>query len=139
MEHVAVDAGRCARCGACVIAAPAIFELTPGATQVRRQPMTHGERVACKAAAAACPTGAVRGRLMADEPGEHGDDTGTWRTMSSAVDELAAALEALPRAPMRAALISNRDGTIADDASVPRLIAGQLVRPVRWDACIDTL
>jgi [acyl-carrier-protein] S-malonyltransferase len=66
---------------------------------------------------------------------------GAWHSpaMAGAVDEVHAALAALPRRTMRARWIANRDGRIASDADVPELLAGQLVRAVEWVACLETL
>jgi acyl transferase domain-containing protein len=65
---------------------------------------------------------------------------GAWHSpaIAGAVDELRDALAALPRSPMRARAIANRDGSFAADADMPELLAGQLVRPVRWADMLRT-
>jgi [acyl-carrier-protein] S-malonyltransferase len=66
---------------------------------------------------------------------------GAWHSpaMAGAVEELHAALAAIPRRPARAPLVSNRDGAIAAADDVPRRLAEQLVHPVRWTAALATL
>lgn len=66
---------------------------------------------------------------------------GAWHTsvMADAVGELEAVLAAVPRAASGAAFVCNRDGTVADPGAIPSLLAGQLVRPVRWIAATRTL
>ncbi len=66
---------------------------------------------------------------------------GPWHSpaMAGALGELSALLSAIPRHPMRARFIANRDGAFADDARIPELLAGQLVHPVEWVASLATL
>jgi len=66
--------------------------------------------------------------------------TGAWHSpaMAGAVDELRAALGALPRQALRARFLANRDGSDADGETIPELLAGQLVRPVRWLEMVRT-
>lgn len=66
---------------------------------------------------------------------------GAWHcpAMAGAHEELAAALTALPRRAPRARLVTNRDGTFAAPDDIPALLAGQLVHPVEWAACLDTI
>jgi [acyl-carrier-protein] S-malonyltransferase len=66
---------------------------------------------------------------------------GAWHSpaMAGAAEELAAALAAVPRRPLRARLIANRDGRFVDAADVPERLAGQLVRPIEWVASLATL
>src|SRR6185503_2008455 len=66
---------------------------------------------------------------------------GPWHSpaMAGAVDELQAALAAVPTRTPRALLVCNRTGAAAAPADVPALLAGQLVHPVRWVATLDTL
>lgn len=84
-------------------------------------------------AALAAVIAAGRGRRLPVE--------GAWHTsaMADAVGELDAALAALPRTATGAAFVCNRDGTVAEPDAVPGLLAGQLVRPVRWIAATRTL
>jgi [acyl-carrier-protein] S-malonyltransferase len=66
---------------------------------------------------------------------------GAWHSpaMAGAVDELAAALAAVPARKPRALLVCNRTGSPAAPGDVPALLAGQLVHPVRWVAALQTL
>jgi [acyl-carrier-protein] S-malonyltransferase len=67
---------------------------------------------------------------------------GAWHSpaMAGAVSELGAALARIPRRPGRARWVANRDGQVADDERIiPELLAGQLVRPIRWVAALRTL
>jgi [acyl-carrier-protein] S-malonyltransferase len=66
---------------------------------------------------------------------------GAWHSpaMAGAVDELAAALAAVPTRKPRALLVCNRTGSPAAPADVPALLAGQLVHPVRWINALETL
>lgn len=66
---------------------------------------------------------------------------GAWHSdaMADAVDELRAALEAIPRTGRGVPLVCNRDGRVADADAVPALLAAQLARPVQWTACAATL
>ncbi|MDB4952664.1 MAG: fabD2 [Myxococcales bacterium] len=66
---------------------------------------------------------------------------GAWHSpaMAGALDEMTAAITALPRRPMTVRMISNRDGRFAADADLPALLAGQLVHPVQWVASLETL
>ena len=66
---------------------------------------------------------------------------GPWHSpaMAGAVAELTEALLALPRRPMHARMVTNRDGSFAQEADVPVLLAGQLVHPVQWVASLTTL
>jgi ferredoxin len=56
-----VRAGSCIRCAACASVAPGLFAVDRGPARVLRAPETDEERLAARAAAALCPTGAVRG------------------------------------------------------------------------------
>lgn len=67
---------------------------------------------------------------------------GPWHSeaMSPVVEDLRAALAAIPRRPARARFLSNRTGeAVADESCIPDLIAGQLVRPVLWMRTLQTL
>ena len=66
---------------------------------------------------------------------------GAWHcpVMAGAVDELATALADAPKAPLRAKLIANRDGSLATGAALPDLFVGQLTRPVQWVSVLTTL
>ncbi|HKE18940.1 MAG TPA: ACP S-malonyltransferase [Kofleriaceae bacterium] len=66
---------------------------------------------------------------------------GAWHSpaMAGAVGELGAALASIPRRPGRARWVANRDGQVADEPLIPELLAGQLVRPIRWVAALRTL
>jgi [acyl-carrier-protein] S-malonyltransferase len=66
---------------------------------------------------------------------------GAWHSpaMGGAADEFVAAIAAVPRRPLRARMIANRDGRFVDDADVPERLAGQLVRPIQWIAAMTTL
>ncbi len=66
---------------------------------------------------------------------------GAWHSgaMAGAVDELRAALDAIPRTGRGVPLVCNRDGRVADAGAVPALLAAQLARPVQWTACAATL
>jgi [acyl-carrier-protein] S-malonyltransferase len=79
--------------------------------------------------------------VLANFPATRLPLAGAWHSpaMAGAVDEVHAALAALPRRAMQARWISNRDGKIAGDADVPELLAGQLVRAVEWAACVETV
>ena len=59
---------------------------------------------------------------------------GPWHTpaIAGALDELRTALAALPRRPLQARFIANRDGSVPTDDAIPELLAGQLVHPVAW-------
>jgi trans-AT polyketide synthase/acyltransferase/oxidoreductase domain-containing protein len=59
--------------------------------------------------------------------------------MAGAVSELGAALARIPRRPGQARWVANRDGQVADERLIPELLAGQLVRPIRWVAALRTL
>ena len=65
---------------------------------------------------------------------------GPWHTaaIEGAVDEFRALLDATPKRPLRAQFISNRTGTVAADADIPRLLAEQLTHPVQWVAMMET-
>jgi len=60
--------------------------------------------------------------------------------MASALDGYAAAVQNVATAEPTAVLLSNRDGKPVSSASdaVDKLVA-QLIRPVRWDLCSETL
>ena len=57
---VAVDAARCIRCASCSVVGPAFFEVSRKGSRAVRQPETEAERRLVAAAAAICPTGAIR-------------------------------------------------------------------------------
>ncbi|KPI25735.1 ACP S-malonyltransferase [Streptomyces sp. NPDC054962] len=60
--------------------------------------------------------------------------------MESARQAFAAAAAATDFAAPRGALLSNADGeVVADPEGVRRRLVEQVVRPVRWDLCLDTL
>ncbi|MGW6925668.1 ACP S-malonyltransferase [Streptomyces sp. NPDC054950] len=60
--------------------------------------------------------------------------------MESARQAFAAAAAATDFAAPRGALLSNADGeVVADPEEVRRRLVEQVVRPVRWDLCLDTL
>lgn len=84
---------------------------------------------------------AVLARVLAQHPAVRLAVAGAWHcpAMAGAVDELAAAVAAVPKRPMHAQLIANRDGELATDTSLPELFVGQLVRPVQWVASLTTL
>jgi [acyl-carrier-protein] S-malonyltransferase len=65
---------------------------------------------------------------------------GAWHSeaMADAVDELRAALDAIPR-KTGVRFVCNRDGSVAAPERIPELLAAQLVRPIRWTACAKTL
>jgi [acyl-carrier-protein] S-malonyltransferase len=68
--------------------------------------------------------------------------SGPWHSpaMAGAVDELRTALASMSREPARACFITNRTGrVIENEADIPELLAGQLVRPVAWLATLDFL
>src|SRR6185295_17956597 len=56
-----VRAEVCIRCAACASVAPGLFAVDRGPARVLRAPETEAERLAARAAAVLCPTGAVRG------------------------------------------------------------------------------
>ncbi|MFD3842425.1 ACP S-malonyltransferase [Streptomyces sp. NPDC058642] len=59
--------------------------------------------------------------------------------MSSAVDALAKAAEALTPADPKLPYVSNKDGqTVATGAEVLARLVGQVANPVRWDLCMET-
>jgi [acyl-carrier-protein] S-malonyltransferase len=66
---------------------------------------------------------------------------GAWHSpaMAGAVAEVRTMLAELPRRAMRAKLIANRTGRVASDDDMPELLAGQLVHPIEWVACMTTL
>ncbi len=66
---------------------------------------------------------------------------GAWHStaMASAVAPFRLEVEALRLAPPRTPMISNRNGRPADPASVPRLLAEQLIHPVRFIRVLETL
>lgn len=67
---------------------------------------------------------------------------GPWHSpfMAPAVEPLRAALRAIPRrSPMARFLGNGTGGEVADPASIPDLIAAQLVRPVLWMRTLETL
>jgi [acyl-carrier-protein] S-malonyltransferase len=66
---------------------------------------------------------------------------GPWHcpAMAGAVDELAAAVAAVPKQAMRARVIANRDGSLATDATIADAFVAQLVHPVQWVAAMATL
>lgn len=80
-------------------------------------------------------------RVAAAMPSTRLPVAGAWHSaaMAGAVDELRAALRDLPRQPLRARLITNRTGEIADDAQLPALLADQLTHPIAWVAALRTL
>jgi [acyl-carrier-protein] S-malonyltransferase len=65
---------------------------------------------------------------------------GAWHSpaMAGAVDEVHTALSALPRRPLEARVLANRDGRVASADEMPDLLTGQLVRPVNWVAVMST-
>ena len=80
-------------------------------------------------------------RAQARMPSRRLAVAGAWHSpaMAGAVAELTAALGEVPRAPGRAALVSNRTGQVAAEADIPALLAGQLVRPIRFVAALETV
>ena len=56
-----VRAEACIRCAACASVAPGLFAVDRGPARLLRMPRTEAERLAARAAALLCPTGAVRG------------------------------------------------------------------------------
>jgi [acyl-carrier-protein] S-malonyltransferase len=79
--------------------------------------------------------------LAARLPSTRLDVAGAWHSpaMAGAADDFAAAVAAVPRRPLRARMIANRDGRFVDGADVPERLAGQLVRPIQWTAAMATL
>jgi [acyl-carrier-protein] S-malonyltransferase len=68
--------------------------------------------------------------------------SGPWHSpaLANAVDELRAALLSIVREPARARLLANRTGRpVEDEAEIPELLAGQLIRPVAWLETLDFL
>lgn len=60
--------------------------------------------------------------------------------MAAAQQKLAEATAAVTPAEPVAALLSNRDGAqVSAGAEVLERIVGQITRPVRWDACMETM
>jgi len=57
---VQVRAQACIRCAACASVAPELFAVDRGPARLVRAPETDAERLAARAAAVLCPTGAVR-------------------------------------------------------------------------------
>lgn len=83
-------------------------------------------------------------RLEALVPCVRVQATGAWHSpaMRGAVEPFSQAIAAAPRRPMRAGVtfVSNGDGAVVDDdAAMPELLAGQLVQPVHYLACLRTL
>jgi [acyl-carrier-protein] S-malonyltransferase len=66
---------------------------------------------------------------------------GAWHSpaMAGAVGELRAALEAIPRTGHGVPFVANRDGGVASAGDIPALLAEQLVRPIEWVRCANTL
>lgn len=70
------------------------------------------------------------------------DVAGAFHTplMSDAADALAGELGAVRFAPLRAPVISNTDGrAYGADGDWPGLLRQHLVRPVQWQACMETV
>lgn len=60
--------------------------------------------------------------------------------MESARQAVAAAAERIPFQRPAGTLLSNADGTVVSDPEdIRRRLVDQVVRPVRWDLCLDTL
>jgi [acyl-carrier-protein] S-malonyltransferase len=59
--------------------------------------------------------------------------------MAGAVDELRAALHAIPRGPLACPLIANRGGLVASEDTIPDLLAEQLTHPICWTRTLETL
>jgi [acyl-carrier-protein] S-malonyltransferase len=66
---------------------------------------------------------------------------GAWHSeaMADAVDELHAALAAIPRTGRGVPFVCNRDGSVAARAAVRAARSAAPVRPIRWTACATTL
>jgi [acyl-carrier-protein] S-malonyltransferase len=67
---------------------------------------------------------------------------GPWHSpaLVDAVDELRAALTAIPREPGRARFIANRTGRVVErEADIPNLLADQLTHPVAWLETLEYL
>lgn len=84
---------------------------------------------------------AAIGAVAAAFPGVRLPVAGPWHSpaMAGAVDELTLALRRLPRRTPRAELVVNRDGQPAGGRDLCELIAGQLVRPIRFADLLATL
>jgi len=66
---------------------------------------------------------------------------GAWHSpaMAAAVQELEAALRAASAVPPTIGLVANRTGELVEDpATIPALLAGQLVRPIAWVRTLET-
>jgi [acyl-carrier-protein] S-malonyltransferase len=88
-----------------------------------------GEEAALRAVAARYPST----RLAASGP---------WHSpaLVDAVDELRAALMAIPREPGRARFVANRTGRAVErEADIPEHLAGQLTHPVAWLETLEFL
>ncbi|MDI1477006.1 acyltransferase domain-containing protein [Polyangium sp. y55x31] len=66
---------------------------------------------------------------------------GPWHSesMKDAAPELEAALTRARRGAMQVPMVLNATGNVAEEALVPRLLAGQLVHTVRWTDVMSTL
>jgi [acyl-carrier-protein] S-malonyltransferase len=84
---------------------------------------------------------AALARVIASYPAVRLAIAGPWHcpAMAGAVDEFALAVAAVPQQPLRAQLIVNRDGSLANAATIAAQFVGQLVHPVQWMACATTL
>jgi [acyl-carrier-protein] S-malonyltransferase len=62
------------------------------------------------------------------------------RYMASALDGYAAAAASIATAEPTATLLSNRDGKpVTTAAAAMEALVAQLIQPVRWDLCTETL
>jgi [acyl-carrier-protein] S-malonyltransferase len=84
---------------------------------------------------------AAIGRVLAGYPAVRLAMAGAWHctAMAGAVGELTAETLAMPRQPLRAQLITNRDGSLASVATMVDQFVHQLVHPVQWVACVRML
>jgi ferredoxin len=57
--HLAIDAAKCIRCGACATIIPSVFGSSGGAYALLRQPASRSERELATAALINCPSSAI--------------------------------------------------------------------------------
>ncbi|WP_437993953.1 ACP S-malonyltransferase [Sorangium sp. So ce145] len=102
-----------------------------GAVNAPDEVVLTGDDAALRAVAAALPS-----RRLPVAGAWHGP------AMAGAVEELRTALHALPRRPLEAAFVSNRDGAVLDAdraGEIPDRLADQIACPVEWARSLATL